>query len=139
MPLIPRRGLLAITAVVDVALHADRRLLSAKTLANRYRLAPRHLEPLMQALVHANILRGIRGPRGGYMLARPTHEITLYQILTAALPDSEEDDYALGHHPIVKDVVLPTIATADRAMAQALNSISVAVLVAKASHHYSDN
>jgi len=125
-------------AVVDVALHADRRLLSAKLLAHRYRLAPRHLEPLMQALVHAKILRGIRGPRGGYTLARSTHEITLYQILDAAMPSSEDDDYALGHHPLVKDVVLPTIAAADRAMARALDAITVAVLVAKSSHLYSE-
>lgn len=137
MPLIPRRGLLAITAVVDVALHADRRLLSAKTLASRYRLAPRHLEPLMQALVHANILRGVRGPRGGYTLGRPTYEITLYQILDAALPNNDDSDYALGHHPIVKEIVLPTIGDADRALVRALDAITIAVLVAKASHLYS--
>ncbi len=29
-------------------------------------LPPRHLEPVLQALVHAGILKGVRGPRGGY-------------------------------------------------------------------------
>ena len=38
----------------------------AKALAERHKLPPRHLEPVLQALVHAGVLKGVRGPRGGY-------------------------------------------------------------------------
>ena len=43
MSLLPRKGLLAIAAVVDVALHSRERPLSAKALAERHDLPPRHL------------------------------------------------------------------------------------------------
>ncbi|MFL5093384.1 MAG: Rrf2 family transcriptional regulator, partial [Xanthobacteraceae bacterium] len=51
MSLLSRKGLLAITAVVDIALHGKTRPVSAKALAARNTLPPRHLEPVLQALV----------------------------------------------------------------------------------------
>src|ERR1044072_4912393 len=69
MSLLPRKGLLAIAAVIDVALNARERPVSARKLAARHNLPPRHLEPVLQALVHERIFNGIRGPRGGYELA----------------------------------------------------------------------
>jgi DNA-binding IscR family transcriptional regulator len=65
MPLLPRKGVLAIAAVIDVALQAHARPISAKALALRHGLPPRHLEPVLQALVRDGILKGVRGPRGG--------------------------------------------------------------------------
>jgi DNA-binding IscR family transcriptional regulator len=62
MSLLPRKGLLAIAAVVDVALNARDRPVSAKALAARHGLPPRHLEPVLQALVHDGILRGVCEP-----------------------------------------------------------------------------
>ena len=65
MILMSRRSLLAIAAVVDVALHARPLPVSAKQLAARHNLPPRHLETVLQALVRQGILKGVRGPRGG--------------------------------------------------------------------------
>jgi hypothetical protein len=70
MSLLPRKGLLAIAAVVDVALQTDGRPISAKTLTTRHGLPRRHLESVLQSLVRDGILKGIRGPQGGYELAR---------------------------------------------------------------------
>ena len=70
MNLLSRRSVLAIAAVVDVALHSRSAPVAAKALAARHKLPPRHLETLLQGLVHAKILKGVRGPRGGYELAR---------------------------------------------------------------------
>ena len=58
MPLVSRKGILAITAVIDVAINARSRPVSAKALAARHKLPPRHLEPVLQALVRDGILRG---------------------------------------------------------------------------------
>ena len=85
MPLLSRKGILAIAAVIDVAINSDVRPVSAKALASRHGLPPRHLEPVLQALVHEGILRGVRGPRGGYELGRDQAEITANEILRAAV------------------------------------------------------
>jgi Rrf2 family protein len=84
MSLLPRKGLLAIAAVIDVALQTQGRPISAKTLATRHGLPPRHLETVLQSLVRDGILKGIRGPRGGYQLARERAHVTLNDIMRAA-------------------------------------------------------
>ena len=81
MNLLSRRSVLAIAAVVDVALHSRSAPVAAKALAARHKLPPRHLETLLQGLVHAKILKGVRGPRGGYELARERRRITVGEIV----------------------------------------------------------
>src|SRR5215472_10222259 len=83
MPVLPRKGLLAIAAVIDVALHEGHQPVVAKALAHRHRLPPRHLEPVLQALVRQGVLKGIRGPRGGYQLGREPRRITAEDVLRA--------------------------------------------------------
>jgi Rrf2 family protein len=90
MPLLPRKGTLAIAAVIDIAVNARGQPVAAKVLAERHRLAPRHLEPLLQVLVRHGILKGIRGPRGGYELAREQQRITVDDILRAASNAEDE-------------------------------------------------
>ena len=85
MPLISRKGVLAVAAVIDIAIHSRGRPVSAKALAARHKLPPRHLEPVLQALVRDGILRGIRGPHGGYELAREERRITADDIMRAAV------------------------------------------------------
>lgn len=135
MPLLSRKSVLAIAAVMDVALNSQDRPVSAKDLASRHGLPPRHLEPLLQALVHAGILRGVRGPRGGYELGRERKAITAIDILRAAGKDSEEADDENGPFPagsLISSVVLPALAQAEQAFASALGQISVEQLVADA-------
>ena len=92
MPVLPKKCVLAIAAVIDVALHSSsRRPVAAKAMARRHSLPARHLEPILQALVRHGILRGIRGPRGGYELARERRRITADDILRAAGTADEFD------------------------------------------------
>jgi Iron-dependent Transcriptional regulator len=55
---------------LTVALNGRERVVSAAALAVRHGLPPRHLEPVLQTLVHHGVLPGVRGPHGGYTLAR---------------------------------------------------------------------
>jgi Rrf2 family protein len=125
MSLLSRKGLLAIAAVVDVALVARERPLSARALAARHNLPPRHLEPVLQALVHEGILRGIRGPRGGYELARDRRRITVDDILRAADTVDEADDDPVPNSQILSQIVQPAVAQAERTFSQALARITV--------------
>lgn len=84
MPLLSRKGILAIAAVIDVAIQAVTQPVSAKALAARHKLPPRHFEPVLQALVRDGILKGIRGPRGGYELGREQRRISAEDILRSA-------------------------------------------------------
>jgi Rrf2 family protein len=126
MPLLPRKGILAIAAVLDIALNSRGRPVAAKALATRHRLPPRHLEPVLQALVRHGILRGIRGPRGGYELAREQRRITADDILRAAgsAEDAEEGIEIIDSHLLSK-VVMPALDQAEHAFSSALARISV--------------
>ena len=79
-----RKALLALEAVLDVACHARPNPVQAREITVRQRVPHRYLEQVMQALVRADILRGVRGPHGGYRLARERRKITLASIIAAA-------------------------------------------------------
>ena len=123
MSFLPRKGLLAIAAVVDVALHGSERPVSARKLAARHNLPTRHLEPVLQALVHEGIFNGVRGPRGGYELARERKRISVADILRAAGSIQDEDDMPASR--ILEQAVLPALADAERAFATALGRLSL--------------
>ncbi len=127
-----RKGILAIAAVIDVAINSQMRPVSAKALASRHGLPPRHLEPVLQALVHEGILRGVRGPRGGYELGRDTEHITANEILRAARTVEDPVTSQLPGSDLVGDVVLPALAQAERAFASALSTIQLDELVKRA-------
>jgi len=132
MPLLPRKGILAIAAVIDIALHARGRPVAAKALAGRHRLPPRHLEPVLQALVRHGILKGVRGPRGGYELAREQRRITADDILRAAGTVEDAGEAPIAGSPLLSQVVAPALAQAEQSFAAALARISVEDLVRSA-------
>ena len=133
MALLSRKGLLAIAAVIDVALHGKGRPVSAKALAARHTLPARHLEPVLQALVRVGILKGIRGPRGGYELARERRRITADDILRAAgTIEDASDPVAAAGSALLNEVVIPAVGQAERAFSIALSRINLDDLVRKA-------
>jgi Rrf2 family protein len=120
---LPRRCLVALAAVADIAIHARPQPVAAKALAARLDLPPRHLETLLQALVRANILKGLRGPRGGYELTRERRRITAAEILRAVLEETEpapEKECAL-----VSEVVVPMVASAETAFLKELETVTI--------------
>ncbi len=125
MPLVSRKGILAIAAVIDVAINAHSRPVSAKALAARHKLPPRHLEPVLQALVRDGILLGIRGPHGGYQIARAQNKITVEDILRAASSAEEAEEPPLPPSPIVSDAVRQALIDAERMFSSALGLINV--------------
>ncbi|MFZ0845163.1 MAG: Rrf2 family transcriptional regulator [Pseudolabrys sp.] len=125
MPLVSRKGILAIAAVVDVAIHAQAGPVSAKALASRHKLPPRHLEPVLQALVRDGLLKGVRGPHGGYELARERKRITVEDILRAAGSVEDASDPPVPASALVNDVVRPALAEAERIFSGALARVNI--------------
>jgi Rrf2 family protein len=100
------RSVLAVAAVVDVALNSRSAPVGAKALAARHRLPARYLEPLLQGLVHAKILKGVRGPRGGYELARERRRITVGEIVRTAMSLRTADPEDLGAKSVLLEHVV---------------------------------
>jgi Rrf2 family protein len=132
MMLLSRRSMLGIAAVVDIAVHCKQAPVAAKHLAQRNKLPPRHLETLLQALVREGILKGIRGPRGGYELGRDRRHITAGQIVRAAA--AGEDDFPAGEpeSPLVARVVSPAILSASTAFLAMLDGLTIDTLCREA-------
>ncbi|HEU4518689.1 MAG TPA: Rrf2 family transcriptional regulator [Microvirga sp.] len=126
MILMSRRSLLAIAAVVDIALHARPMPVAAKAMAARHNLPPRHLETILQALVRQGILKGVRGPRGGYELARERRRITAGDIVRAAMTATGEDGLPpLPESRLVEAVVEPVVRQAAEAFLAELDAVTV--------------
>lgn len=126
MQLLSQRRQLALAAVVDIA--------SAKTgpvrqtvLSARHQLPARHFEPLLQTLARAGILRGVRGPGGGYVVARAPQDISCAEVVRAVREVSDGGDF--GALPSSLDaVILPAMDEAERAYFERLEQISIADL-----------
>jgi len=84
----------AIEAVVDIAYNSGERPVQSKDIAERQGIPRRYLEQVLQHLVRADVLRGVRGPRGGYRLARERRRIPLGEIvrIVAGMNMDEEDE-----------------------------------------------
>jgi DNA-binding IscR family transcriptional regulator len=79
---------------------------------------------VLQALVREGILKGVRGPHGGYALAKDHRRISAEDILRAA-SRAGDDEIPLPISGLVNDVVRPALADAERSFAAALRRISV--------------
>lgn len=86
-----RKTLLAIEAVLDIAYYGRIDPVQAKEITARQGVPHRYLEQIMQYLVRQAILKGVRGPRGGYTLARERRKITIGEIVRL-ISQMEMDD-----------------------------------------------
>ena len=132
MLLLPRKNILTVAAVIDIALNAGDRPVSGKDVAARHHLSPRHLEPVLQAVVREGILTGVRGPHGGYKLAREARRITAADILRAARSIDDGTETPIPRSSLVSQVVAPALAEAENAFSSTLAHLSVADLTAHA-------
>lgn len=84
----------AVESVVHIAYNGGTEPVRSREIAKRQGVSHRYLEQVMQRLVQAGVLRGVRGPRGGYLLARERRRITLGQIarVVRELENSDNGD-----------------------------------------------
>jgi Rrf2 family transcriptional regulator, iron-sulfur cluster assembly transcription factor len=72
---------LALEAVTEIAASRGPEPVQSGAIAKRLGLPRRYLEQVMQQLVRAGVLKGVRGPRGGYRLARERAAISVGEVL----------------------------------------------------------
>src|SRR5579862_2367914 len=76
-----KKLLFAIEAVLDIAYNAGNLPVQSGEITRRQGIPRRYLEQVLQQLVRAGVLAGVRGPRGGYRLARERRRISLGEIV----------------------------------------------------------
>ncbi len=77
---VSRKTFVAIEAVAYIACHAGDKPVRGREICEYQDVTLRYLEHILQALVRAGVLKGIRGPKGGYVLARERRKIPLSDI-----------------------------------------------------------
>jgi len=81
---------LKISEAASLAMHALGYLancedgpVTSREIAKRFRISEAHLSKVLQRLVKVELLRSVRGPRGGFTLIRSPESVTLLEIFEA--------------------------------------------------------
>jgi Rrf2 family iron-sulfur cluster assembly transcriptional regulator len=77
------KGRYAVTAMIDLTLHAEDKPISLAEISGRQSISLSYLEQLFSKLRHSGLVSSVRGPGGGYHLAMPSDEIFVAQIINA--------------------------------------------------------
>lgn len=78
------KGRYAVMAMADLALHGgDDRAVPLQEVARRQEISLSYLEQLFARMRRAGLVAGVRGPGGGYRLARPATQTTIADIIEA--------------------------------------------------------
>jgi Rrf2 family iron-sulfur cluster assembly transcriptional regulator len=87
-----KKTLYAIEAVLDVAYHMGAQPVQSRDITRRQGIPRRYLEQALQQLVKADVLVGVRGPKGGYRLARERRRISVGDIVRVIANADGGDD-----------------------------------------------
>ena len=77
------KGRYAVTAMLDLALHADKGPISLAGISKRQEISLSYLEQLFSKLRQSELVSSVRGPGGGYRLSRTPDAICVAEIIDA--------------------------------------------------------
>jgi Rrf2 family iron-sulfur cluster assembly transcriptional regulator len=80
---ITTQGRYALRAMVDLTLHCDNGPVARCDIAERQEISADYVAQLFQKLQDAGLVEGVRGPGGGYRLARDANEIRAAEVVEA--------------------------------------------------------
>lgn len=103
------KGRYAVTAMLDLALHAQHGPTSLSDISQRQEISLSYLEQLFARLRRYGLVNSVRGPGGGYLLAHAPNTISVSQVIDAVnetvdatrcqgLSDCQQGDTCLTHH-----------------------------------------
>lgn len=77
------KGRFAVTAMLDLALHSTKGPVTLAGISARQRISLSYLEQLFGKLRRHGLVNSVRGPGGGYRLAKPTQDVSVADIILA--------------------------------------------------------
>lgn len=124
---VSKKMLFAIEAVLDIAYHAGSEPVQSRDITRRQDIPRRYLEQALQNLVREGVLIGVRGPRGGYRLARERRRISVGDIVRVvrAMDGSEDPLADLNGSNLGRDVIRPMWQELEQSVLASLDSISI--------------
>lgn len=128
----PRKTLFAIEAVLDIAYNTISGPVQSVDITKRQKIPRRYLEQVLQQMVRAKILTGVRGPRGGYRLARERRRISVGDIVRVVGAGEATEESAAAGSPLGQDVVQPMWQEAHDQFLARLDGITIQDLCSRA-------
>jgi Rrf2 family transcriptional regulator, iron-sulfur cluster assembly transcription factor len=86
------KGRYAVTAMLDLALHAEHGPVSLADISRRQAISLSYLEQLFAKLRRSQLVTSVRGPGGGYRLSRSNEEIFVAEIVDAVNENIDATD-----------------------------------------------
>jgi len=77
------KGRYAVTAMLDLAIHAQQNPVSLNEISGRQSISLSYLEQLFAKLRRGGLVSSVRGPGGGYQLSRSSEEINVAEVVDA--------------------------------------------------------
>src|SRR5215469_240128 len=77
------KGRFAVTAMIDLAMRQDQGPVTLAGISQRQKISLSYLEQLFGKLRRHEIVESVRGPGGGYSLARKAEDVTVADIIIA--------------------------------------------------------
>jgi len=127
-----RKNVLALEAVLDIAYNARPHPVQAKDITERQGIPHRYLEQVLQQLVRHNILKGVRGPRGGYTLAKERRRVTLGDVLRVVSQIDTDEDDTVSKALLGEKIILPIWNDVQEEIMQRMDQITMEDLCRKA-------
>jgi len=127
------KGRFAVTAMVDLAMRQTRGPVTLAAISERQHISLSYLEQLFGKLRRRTLVSSVRGPGGGYRLAKPMQSVTVADIVIAV--DEPLDATQCGGKENCADdkrcMTHELWATLNKKMHEYLSSVSLADLVAQ--------
>ena len=126
------KGRFAVTAMVDLSMRQTRGPVTLAAISERQHISLSYLEQLFGKLRRAKLVNSVRGPGGGYCLAKATSAISVAEII-AAVDEPIDATQCGGKENCLDDrrcVTHDLWATLNEKMHEYLSSVTLADLVA---------
>lgn len=78
---ISKKGYYSVRAIIDIATHSRNSPVSLSNISKRQDISLHYLEQLFMKLRRSKLVKSVRGPGGGYLLAKKPKEISIGDIL----------------------------------------------------------
>lgn len=118
---VSHKHFVAIEVVLYIALESGDKAVSSKEICTHLGVSQRYLEQMLQQLVKHKVLKGSRGPKGGYTIFREKRKIMLSDIVQAVMEDGKD----VRITPLFKRCVMPVMGEVQHSVMDTLDSYSL--------------